>query len=74
MHPDFDTPERHLRAEPFPGTDSTCDDCGGTGRLSDPDEPCIYCDGSGHVEPRPMSRERLRALEAALGMVGSGVA
>ena len=70
MHPDFDCPENHLAREPFPAPDTTCSDCAGTGLLADPVEPCIYCDGRGRVEPRRISRERLRALEAALVGIG----
>lgn len=73
-HPDFDTPENHLAREPFPAPDTTCSDCGGTGLLSDPVEPCIYCDGTGYREPRRMSREQLRALEAALVAISRGAA
>ena len=65
------------RVEPlplWPEPSDRCTDCAGTGLLSDPVEPCIYCDGSGRVEPRPMTRELLKALEAALVAISRGAA
>lgn len=56
----------------WPEPSDRCSDCDGSGLLSDPVEPCVYCGGTGHWEPRRMDREQLRALEAALATVGSG--
>lgn len=53
----------------WPEPDDSCTDCAGTGLLADPVEPCIYCDGTGHREPRRLDREQLRALEAALATI-----
>lgn len=58
----------------WPEPSDRCADCAGTGLLADPVEPCIYCDGTGHREPRRMSREQLRALEAALVGISAGAA
>ena len=79
MHPDFDTPERHLRAEPWPGTepDTTCPGCEGDGLChyddAAPGEPCEWCLGAGtYVRPAPTAteqRERVRRLEAALRQI-----
>ena len=38
-----------------------CPDCDGTGLLSDPVEPCIYCDGKGYREERQKTDAELRA-------------
>ena len=41
-------PESPLWPEPS----DRCADCKGTGLLSDPVEPCVYCGGSGRREVR----------------------
>lgn len=39
----------------------TCPDCAGTGLLTDPVEPCVYCDGKGYIEERQVSYADLKA-------------
>jgi DnaJ-class molecular chaperone len=38
-----------------------CSDCNGTGLLSDPVEPCVYCEGQGYREERQKTDAELRA-------------
>jgi DnaJ-class molecular chaperone len=38
-----------------------CSDCSGTGLLSDPVEPCVYCEGQGYREERQPTDAELRA-------------
>jgi DnaJ-class molecular chaperone len=38
-----------------------CSDCAGTGILSDPVEPCVYCEGQGYREERRKTDAELRA-------------
>ena len=81
MHPDHDTPERHLAREPFPepAPDTTCPGCEGDGLChyddAAPGERCEWCGGSGvYVRPEPSPEERrarVRALEAALRQIDS---
>lgn len=43
-----------------------CPDCAGTGLLSDPVEPCVYCDGLGErPEPQKTDAERKAATRLA---------
>ena len=39
----------------------SCPDCTGTGLFSDPEEPCVYCDGKGYREERRETDAELRA-------------
>lgn len=39
----------------------SCSDCDGTGLLSDPVEPCVYCEGQGYREERQKTDAELRA-------------
>ena len=52
-----------------------CSDCAGTGILSDPVEPCIYCDGLGELpERQPTDAERraaVRRIEAAFAQIAA---
>jgi len=55
-----------------------CSDCAGTGLLSDPVEPCVYCDGLGErPEPQKTDAERraeVRHLERCLFEPGYAMA
>lgn len=57
---------------------ATRPDCAGTGLLSDPVEPCVYCDGQGYVEERQESdaelRERVRFAKRFLSEPGYAMA
>lgn len=52
-----------------------CSDCAGTGLLSDPVEPCTYCDGLGErPEPQKTDAERraaVRRIEAAFAQIAA---
>jgi DnaJ-class molecular chaperone len=47
-----------------------CSDCSGTGLLSDPVEPCVYCEGKGYKPERQVTaaerRAEVRRLDEAL--------
>lgn len=38
-----------------------CSDCKGTGLLSDPIEPCVYCEGKGYKPERQVTPAERRA-------------
>lgn len=40
---------------------ATCPDCAGSGLLTDPVEPCVYCDGKGYREERQKTAAELKA-------------
>lgn len=51
------------RVPEWPEPSDRCSDCAGTGILSDPVEPCIYCDGLGELpERQPTDAERRAAV------------
>ncbi len=59
------------RVPEWPEPSDRCSDCAGSGLLSDPAEPCIYCGGSGRRDVRPVRVAELKALETALVEIGS---
>ncbi len=45
----------------WPEPSDRCSDCAGTGILSDPVEPCLYCDGLGERPERQKTYAERRA-------------